>query len=267
MTRTSASSAINDKSSTLLNQHGLGLVFLFIVITAIGSGLYATISWMWDDQRLPLSKIVLQGDLTHVSAKDVQDAFAHLDHIGTFMSQDINVLQSSVENIEWVSQASVRKQWPDTVKVFLTEYQASAIWNGIEMLDASGVVFNGDVSRIEEEKVKLYGPTGTELKVLNAYRESNKKLATLGLTISSLVLNERRAWQVILSNGIRVELGKDALNDRLQRFIFLYQRLGDKVSEVSYIDLRYDTGAAVGWFPVDESTENGGKEAKQNVAS
>ncbi|MCL9773388.1 cell division protein FtsQ/DivIB [Vibrio methylphosphonaticus] len=252
---------------TLLKQNSLGLAFLFIVIIAIGSMLYATISWMWDDQRLPLSKIVLQGELTHVSAKDVQDAFAHLDHIGTFMSQDINVLQASVENIEWVSQASVRKQWPDTVKVFLTEYQASAIWNGLEMLDASGVIFNGDVSLIEEEKVKLYGPAGTQLKVLNAYRESSKKLSPLGLSISSLVLNERRAWQVILNNGIRVELGKDALNDRLQRFIFLYQRLGEKVSQVSYIDLRYDTGAAVGWFPDSKLMENSSGSTTNNIAS
>lgn len=239
----------------MFSQHGIGAIFLFAVITVIGSTLYSTISWMWDDQRLPLSKIVLQGDLTHVSAKDVQHAFANLEHIGTFMSQDIDVLQQSVEQIPWVSQASVRKQWPDTVKVFLTEYEASAIWNGIDMLDVHGVVFSGNVSVMEEQKVKLYGPTGTERFVLDTYRDSNAKLATLGLAISSLVLNERRAWQVILDNGIRLELGKDALDERLQRFIFLYRELGDKVSQISYIDLRYDTGAAVGWFPAETTAE------------
>ncbi|WP_234496123.1 MULTISPECIES: cell division protein FtsQ/DivIB [Vibrio] len=237
----------------MFSKHGIGAIFLFAVIAVIGSTLYSTISWMWDDQRLPLSKIVLQGDLTHVTAKDVQHAFAGLEHIGTFMSQDIDVLQQSVEQIPWVSQASVRKQWPDTVKVFLTEYQASAIWNGIDMLDIHGVVFSGDVSVIEEQKVKLYGPEGTERYVLDTYRDSNAKLAELGLAISSLVLNERRAWQVILDNGIRLELGKDALDERLQRFMSLYRELGEKVSQISYIDLRYDTGAAVGWFPVEEA--------------
>ncbi|KFA99922.1 MULTISPECIES: cell division protein FtsQ/DivIB [Vibrio] len=253
MTETSESSAESTRRITLFSKHGVGAVFLLAVITVIGSTLYSTISWMWDDQRLPLSKIVLQGDLTHVTAKDVQHAFANLEHIGTFMSQDINVLQQSVEQIPWVSQASVRKQWPDTVKVFLTEHQASAIWNGIDMLDTNGVVFSGDVSAIEEQKVKLYGPKGTELQVLQTYRDSNGQLAPLGLSISSLVLNERRAWQVILDNGIRLELGKDSMQERLERFISLYRKLGDQVSKISYIDLRYDTGAAVGWFPAEEA--------------
>lgn len=256
MTETSESSVEQTRRASSLSRHGVGAVFLLAVITVIGSTLYSTVSWMWDDQRLPLSKIVLQGELTHVSAQDVQHAFANLEHIGTFMSQDINVLQHSVEQIPWVSQASVRKQWPDTVKVFLTEHKASAIWNGIDMLDTNGVVFSGDVSAMEEQKVKLYGPKGTEKIVLQTYRNSNGQLTSLGLSISSLVLNERRAWQVILDNGIRLELGKDAMQERLQRFISLYRKLGDDVSRVSYIDLRYDTGAAVGWFPEEQGELN-----------
>jgi cell division protein FtsQ len=35
----------------------------------------------------------------------------------------------------------------------------------------------------------------------------------------------------------------------------LYYRLGDESQRVSYVDLRYDTGAAVGWFPEDEAEE------------
>ncbi|CAH0527076.1 cell division protein FtsQ/DivIB [Vibrio hippocampi] len=232
----------------LLSKHGIGAVFLVTVIAVIAWLLYSTISWMLDDQRLPLSKIVLQGELTHVSAADVQDAFGQLEHIGSFMSQDINVLQHSVEQIPWVSQASVRKQWPDTVKVFLTEYQAVAIWNGISLLDVNGVVFNGDLTQLEQEQAKLYGPDGSQVDVLSTYRDSNNSLKQLGLSISSLVLNDRRAWQIILDNGIRLELGKDSLKERLLRFIALYQELGDKASKVSYIDLRYDTGAAVGWY-------------------
>ena len=75
----------------------LGALFFVVVVTLISSVLYSAISWMWDDQRLPLSKIVLQGKLEYVTADDVQAAFSQIDHIGTFMSQDIDVLQHSVE--------------------------------------------------------------------------------------------------------------------------------------------------------------------------
>ncbi|MDN3699511.1 cell division protein FtsQ/DivIB [Vibrio cortegadensis] len=233
----------------LVKEHAFGATFLLAVLLLIGSLLYSTLSWMWDDQRLPLSKIVLQGDLSYVTAHDVQRAFAQLEHIGTFMSQDIDALQSSVQAIPWVSQVSIRKQWPDTVKVFLTEYHASAIWNGNELLNESGDVFNGDVGQLKGERVKLYGPDGTSQQVLNIWQENNPRFQNLGLAITSLVLNERRAWQIILDNGIRLELGKESLSERIERFISLYNELGAKAEQVSYIDLRYDTGAAVGWFP------------------
>ena len=248
----------------LFAKHGIGAIFLTAVIVAISSTLYLTLKWMWDDQRLPLSKIVLQGELNHVTTKQVQSALAELDYIGTFMSQDINELRLSVEKIPWVSQVSVRKQWPDTVKIFLKEYQVGAIWNGIELLDVNGVVFNGDAASIEEKKVRLYGPENTQKLVLQTYRDTNNRLNALGLSVSSLVLNERRAWQVILDNGIRLELGNDAFDARLQRFISLYQKLGDKVSKISYIDLRYDTGAAVGWFPTEVSSR-GSRSVAKNI--
>ena len=126
-------SALNESrrftDSPLVKKHTLGGAFLLVVLLLIGSILHSTLSWMWDDQRLPLSKIVLEGELKYVSALDVQRAFAKLQHVGTFMSQDVKVLQDTVEAIPWVSHASIRKQWPDTVKVFLTEYKAVAIWN------------------------------------------------------------------------------------------------------------------------------------------
>ncbi|CAM2812065.1 cell division protein FtsQ/DivIB [Vibrio ordalii] len=242
--------------SPLIKNHASGVVFLFVVLLLISSLVYSTLSWMWDEQRLPLSKIVLQGDLQYVSSLDVQRAFAQLDHIGTFMSQDINVLQSSVQAIPWVAHASIRKQWPDTIKVFLTEYRAVAIWNGNALLDGYGTVFNGDIGQLNGERVKLYGPQGTSQEVLNVWKRTNPKFQLLNLNISSLLLNDRRAWQIILDNGIRLELGKESLDERVARFISLYKNLGNKTEQVSYIDLRYDTGAAIGWFPEQEAQES-----------
>ncbi len=235
-----------------LRQHASGGMFLLLVVVLVGSLLHSTLSWMWDDERLPLSKIVLQGDLQYVSAQDVQNAFARLDYIGTFMSQDVNALQERVEEIPWVSNASIRKQWPDTVKVYLTEFKAEAIWNGISLLNETGVIFDGDVGQLREERIKLYGPEGSNTEVLSVWRDIAPRFEDLGLSINTLLLNERRAWQIILDNGMRLELGKESLHQRIERFISLYKNLGTDVDRVSYIDLRYDTGAAVGWFPEQE---------------
>jgi len=232
--------------------HAVGGVFLLLVLLSIGFVLYSTISWMLDEQRLPLSKLVLQGELEHVSGQDVQLALRQMGHVGTFMSQDVNELQKAITELPWVAQASIRKQWPDLVKIYLVEHKASAIWNGHALLDMSGDEFNADVSELKEERVKLYGPEGSNRNVLTTWQKVNPMFATLGLKISSLVLNERYAWQIILDNGIRLELGKESLIERVKRFISLYHRLGNDSQRVSYVDLRYDTGAAVGWFPDNE---------------
>lgn len=236
-------------TSPQIRKHAIGGSFLLIVILLIGILLYSTLSWMWDGQRLPLSKLVLQGKREYVTVQDIQHVFAKLDHIGTFMSEDIDTLQETIQTIPWVAHASVRKQWPDTVKVFLVENQPVAIWNGSALLNKQGQVFQGELSKLKRDVVKLYGPDNTNKKVLNEWRKIEPRFQALGLNISSLVLNERRAWQIILDNGIRLELGKEALQERVERFLFLYEKLGSRVEQVSYVDLRYDTGAAVGWFP------------------
>lgn len=233
-------------------KHAVGGAFLLLVLLFIGFITHATISWMLDEKRLPLSKLVLQGELQYVSGKDIQLALKRMDNVGTFMSQDVNELQEAIVELPWVSQASIRKQWPDLVKIYLVEHKASAIWNGNALLNMSGDVFNADVAELEEDRVKLYGPEGSSRNVLTTWQTVNPMLKTLGLEVSSLVLNDRYAWQIILDNGIRLELGKESLIERIERFISLYYRLGNESQRVSYVDLRYDTGAAVGWFPEDE---------------
>ncbi|RQW63099.1 cell division protein FtsQ/DivIB [Vibrio viridaestus] len=238
--------------SAFLRRHMCGATFLFVVILLISTIVYSAISWMWDEHRLPLSKLVLQGNLQYVTATDVQKALSHLDHVGTFMSQNIDDLQKVVKTIPWVEHAAIRKQWPNTIKVFLTEHQVQAIWNGNALLDEHGTVFDGDIGLVKGEHVKLYGPENSAPEVLDAWKKYNPEFLKLGLNITSLLLNERRAWQIILNNGIRLELGQDSVDERIARFIKLYRYFGEKVDKISYVDLRYDTGAAVGWFQDQE---------------
>jgi cell division protein FtsQ len=241
-----------DESRTyksLAKKHAAGLSFLLVILLLLTFLIHSVITWMWDEDRLPLSKLVLQGELNYVTAANVQSALSNLDHIGTFMSQDVDVIQQSVQSLPWVAQASIRKQWPDTIKVYLTEHTAEAVWNGQALLNPAGEIFVGDLGLLQDGTVKLYGPISTQAEVMTTWRHLMPTFAKLGLEITSLVLNERRAWQIILDNGMRLELGKGALDERIDRFVSLYNQLGEKAQRVSYIDLRYDTGAAIGWFP------------------
>ncbi|GAD80684.1 cell division protein FtsQ/DivIB [Vibrio ezurae] len=225
--------------------------FLLFVVILIVFGIYSTVAWMRDSGRLPLSQFVLEGNLEYVHNSDVQSALSRIQPFGTFMTQDVTQLQHAVEDLPWVASAAIRKQWPNTIKVFVIEHQPAAIWNGTALLNDSGQIFNADPGYLHEKDqdiVKLYGPEAKSEDVLRTWRELKPQFEGLGLEITSVVLNDRLAWQIILDNGIRLELGKDALNERIKRFVDLYRHMNEKVQQISYIDLRYDTGAAVGWL-------------------
>lgn len=80
-------------------------------------------------------------------------------------------------------------------------------------------MFDGDPGLVHGDYPRLYGPENSGTEVLNMWREYNPLFQQAGLNISSLVLNERRAWQIILDNGIRLELGKESISERIKRFL------------------------------------------------
>lgn len=250
---------VNDVStpSSILKQQWAGMVFLVVVILGVLQLLLQVISWMGDEQQLPLSQIVVQGDLVYLTVDDVKNAVNQIEPLQSFMVQDVNTIQRAILNLPWVAHVAVRKQWPDMIKVHITEYHPKAIWNATQLLDNKGTVFNGNPEQvIDLDLVSLHGPDGSEQEVLDTWQEMSKLLKSSGLDIAALSLNERRSWRIITRNGIRIELGRESRNERLQRFISLFEEIDVLDRDLQYADLRYDIGAAVGWktasVPIEE---------------
>ncbi|MGF1725830.1 cell division protein FtsQ/DivIB [Photobacterium nomapromontoriensis] len=225
-----------------------GLAFLLFVIGFIIWLFSAAIGWMTDANRLPLSQLVIQGELHYLAPDDVRAGILRLDQLGSFMTQDVDDIQHALEAMPWVARAAVRKQWPDTLKVYLVEQKPVASWNDRYLVNADGVVFRAPLEQAGQPLVALVGPEGSSHEVLDALREMQPRLQHAGFDIAKLALNERRAWRLWLNNGIRLELGRKERMERLDRFISLSPKLEQQGKNIEYIDLRYDTGAAVGWI-------------------
>lgn len=230
-----------------------GMLFLCIVLVTIAVGTGMVINWMEDAQRLPLSKLVLTGDRHYTRNDDIRQSVLSLGPPGTFMTQDVNIIQQQIERLPWIKQASVRKQWPDKLKIHLVEYVPFARWNEQHMVDAAGDVFSvpANRGRAQQNLPSLSGPEGSENEVLDEYRQMNMALAKDSFTIQSAAMTARRSWQVTLNDGTRLNLGRGDTMKRLARFIELYPLLHQQAQaenkKISYVDLRYESGAAVGW--------------------
>ncbi len=232
-------------------QHYGSLGFFILVVVLILGMFISVVQWMTDANRLPLANLVIQGDLTYLATDDVREAILQSGDLGSFMTQDVGGIQAAIESLPWVASASVRKQWPETLKVYLVEHEPLARWHDDALLNTYGEVFVARAAELES-LVRLEGPEGTSELVMSEWKAMESQLAVLGVSIEGLSLSSRRAWRVWLNNGIRLELGRRSINERLMRFITLYPELNSSDRAIEYVDLRYDTGAAVGW----QSTEN-----------
>lgn len=231
-----------------------GLLFLLMVLGTILWGGWMVLQWMKDASRLPLSRLVVTGERHYTTHDDIRQAILSLGAPGTFMTQDVDVIQQQIERLPWIKQASVRKQWPDELKIHLVEYVPVARWNDLLMVDAEGNSFSVPAERVGNRKMPLlYGPEGSENDVLEGYRTMSQVLASSKLTLKMVAMSARHSWQLGLEDDIRLELGRDERARRLERFLELYPLLQRQAQNdnkrVSYVDLRYDTGAAVGWAP------------------
>ena len=212
-----------------------------------------------------LTTLVVQGDLQHVTPEAVRAAV--LPALGKgFFSTNVDAVKAAVQSVPWVASVAVRRGWPHTLYIGVTEEVPVARWNGSGLVDAQGRVFvrshNTDYLRLPA----LAGPEGSAQDVLAEYNTFAALLAPRGLAIMQLTVDARGAASVQLSDGIEVRLGREAAEQRLARFAAIaLPTLGAHLAAVAYVDMRYTNGFAVGWktTPPDSAAKRG--EVRSNV--
>lgn len=243
-----------DQERALSWQFWSGLAFFLIVV----AGTFVGIGWLYytamDAQEVPLKRLVVQGELHYVTAADVRDTLTaeNGQPLGSFFSADVNELRAQVEAMPWVEKASIRKEWPDILKVFVVEQVPLAHWNANQrddaLLNQAGEVFYADKSGLTDGLPYLAGPDHAVAQAVKQYRELNELLQLNGFSIAQLELSERFSVELALNEGMVLRLGREALLERIQRFIDVYPELeARKDAPIDAIDLRYDTGVAVRW--------------------
>lgn len=228
----------------LLNSAANALFVLALLIAA-----WTAIAQLVGSSAFPLRNIRIEGELAHVNRSHVVAALQGR-LAGTFFSMNIDTVRGLFEAIPWVRRAEVRRLWPDRLEIRLEEHVALARWGQPEdgrLVNTHGEVFDG---RTDAELPLFAGPSGTEAEVARRYAAFRDQLAPLQLEPRVVMLSPRYSWQLRLSNGLAMQLGrdseKDRVVDRLGRFVTVYpQTLGQLVRKLDYVDLRYPNGFAL----------------------
>ncbi|WP_245958001.1 cell division protein FtsQ/DivIB [Marinomonas piezotolerans] len=220
----------------------LGAILLIILGLAQGDS-----DALGDDQPMfDVRKVEIAGELKYSDPNALQQYYDQLLGSGLF-DDSMGNLTNFVTRPPWIESAKVRRVWPHTIRVSVVEHRPLAYWNAGQIITAEGQIITP--RRLPDLPLtKLMGPRDTESVVLDQFSLISQMLSTSSLRVAKLELEDRGAWNIQFSNGIRVALGRTDILDRLGRFVAVYKSdLSGRIERISSVDARYPHGVAVKW--------------------
>lgn len=199
-----------------------------------------------DDSQI--NGFALIGNNQFTSYEDIKDKLLKMGTLKGFWGQDIDEIKEQIVTIPWVKNAVIRKIWPDRLSIWITEYEPVALWNETSAVSKEGIVFKLPLDKIETDSLpKLFGPDYQSLLVLETWEHIYNYLKKQDIILKKLSIDNRGAWEATLDNGVTLILGRGDWVRKLETFSTVYPQIEvPENKKLSYIDLRYGVGAAIG---------------------
>lgn len=218
-------------------------------IALLGIGLISSIFLLTHfnlAQYFPIKTVRIYG-ANQLDHQEIKDLLTPLVNRG-FFTVNMAAIRQQLLQIPWVTDIFVRRIWPDRVEITIIEKQAIARWRKESLLSASGELFTPTQTSSVTDLPQFFGPEGKQMIMLEYFGKLNRLLSPIYAKISYLELTPYDTWKIILDNGITIRMGhKDSLT-RIAHFVKVYSKIvGNRTSDVDYIDLRYPNGIAVRW--------------------
>lgn len=196
---------------------------------------------------LPIKRVQIAGNFAHLSPAELEEKAAQIIR-GGFITVNVAAVKRELLQEEWINEVTVRRVWPDSLMIFVTEHEPVARWDSNAMISNEAAIFSPAEASFPPGLPFLRGPRGSEEVVLEKYELVKTELKRWDMEIEMLVLTERRAWQFTLADGPVVLLGKKDVEGRINRFFsFAIPYQADRLLRAKLIDMRYTNGFAVKW--------------------
>jgi len=205
----------------------------------------------WFDIR----RIELAGDVHHVSRAAVRAAISGR-LAGNYFTIRLDQVRRAFETLPWVARVSVRRIWPNRLRVTLTEHRAVGEWSDGRLISDAGVLFVANPAEAEADGplVGFSGPPQYASDAMRNYRQFSALLAPLQMKITALQVSDRASWSLHATPRLQLELGRDdppgRLQQRLAAIAAAYPMVVARLDgPATRIDARYANGFAASRTP------------------
>jgi cell division protein FtsQ len=219
----------------------LQTVFVVTLLASAGWGMQQ-VRWGW-----PVEQVEIEGEFRYWQAEDLAKQLLWVKD-ENFFSLDVHAVKYELEQLALIKSVQVKKVWPETLLVKFKEDIPVAVWNKETLLNPKGEELilpdSFDISGLP----RLSGPEQEIEQVMRQYQRFQARLTSADAGMINLTMNAVGSWQIKLNNGWTIRLGRQQLEQRLDRAIELLKVLPQE--KVAVVDLRYGKGAAIKWLPV-----------------
>ena len=214
----------------------------FLLLPLLLAGIYLNQS----DEVLPIRSIQLQGDFEYLDQNELEATLR--DYIGQgFFSLDIHQLRQALKANSWAESVSVRRIWPDKLRVVIREKKPVARWDDENLLSDTARVFRA-ASKDFTQLPLVHADNHSPAWVLRQFHRLNARFGAVDERLVSLRVDSRGALDVELINGLQIKLGRDDIDHKVDRLVRIYQQqILPRREQIRRLDLRYSNGFAVAW--------------------
>lgn len=196
----------------------------------------------------PVEAIEVSGPMQRVSVVEIEDAIDDELEAG-FFSSNLSRMRDSIQALQWIDQAVVARRWPNRIAISVTEQTPAAIWGESGLMNVRGELFvDAGAQHVPAELPRLSGPEDRASDVARRYLDVKARLVPAGIDVRRVALDARGAWEMTLSNGINVRLGRRDTDERTDLLVGVVADIvAGRAADIEFVDLRYSSGFTIGW--------------------
>ena len=232
------------------------LVFWLMIVVL---GLLGYLSWQFANKTAetsakgvvshflsyPLASYRVLSPLRYVTREEVESVL--LSYQGqSYWDLPLPEIQSRLLRLDWVSDVTVSRNWPDKLDILIAEQRPLARWGDNGLITQAGEVFYPRSITSFSDWVQLNGALDKALLVVRRYNSFLRELKPLGFIIQSADLSADDVWTLKLYQGPEVVFTEKDWRLQLSRFVAAYSQLDEQViNSAQGYDLRYSNGFSI----------------------
>ncbi|MFK7866105.1 MAG: cell division protein FtsQ/DivIB [Alphaproteobacteria bacterium] len=182
---------------------------------------------------------------------------------------DLEHTKQELLQIDWIKQASIKRQWPNKLHITIQERQPYAIWQHQRqffLVDPDGVAFIRQPSQGFSDLPLVIGQSAN-VRADEVYPLLDQLSPYLRDQFQAATLMRERYWMLHFNQGLRLKLPADRPGKKLTQFIELIENSRLDLTHFDQIDLRLEDRMIMRPIAPVATQKTAPKKAKSNIKS